>query len=730
MEITGNTMNSRRFNQAAVCVLLLLAFLAPQNYVRAQSQSYVEIPLETFNDEQSIELLGLISSQTLNIPVPQSWLPGEDNWIEIKTRASSLLDLKRSSVTIALNGLQVASYTLTEIAETKRQILIPASMFSQGNNTLTFTGTLYLPDDRETNCQNWDDASRWLIIEPGGKLHLSFTRRDLLSDLSNFPQVLIEPLERYLPDEDKRRTLIVMPENSTQDDLTSLSALSFILGSGADIKYNWHPEIVTDRQFNPNISANRNVVFIGHGPAELEDTANSDKNYIALLPSPWAQGYALMIVGDQNREDGFSPATVFSDPTRSILLHGNVAYIDQQTTLPPQPFPNDFSFEDLGYLDRTVRGIGQQNLIYSLYIPYDIDPALVKLNLGLVHSPDLDIQNSSFTVYLNGFSIAGILPTARSSTGEPITVGLPASKFRPGINFIRIRFDLHVPYSTCERAPESVWATVLNNSTMGVTYRNRPPIPSLKYFPLPFSDYPGFVYVIPDQYNQNDLSHISRLSFMMGASAHLINYPPQAMTVSDFMQKRAEHRNAILVGLPLQNSVTMSTNDLLPQPFTQDGISLEDGYGIYLPTSDKDASFGLMQLIPSPWVRGGTVLVLTGNDQTGLDWTWDVILNPTLRDQFSGNLMVVGSANRSEASGVVSTSESPLFLFQQIADASNIPIIGPILQRGGKAFLIPALVAVGSALLLIILVLWVIRLARNRMAPDAIEKADEREKYE
>ncbi|MCI0607661.1 MAG: cellulose biosynthesis cyclic di-GMP-binding regulatory protein BcsB, partial [Anaerolineae bacterium] len=491
MEITGNTMNSRRFNQAAVCVLLLLAFLAPQNYVRAQSQSYVEIPLETFNDEQSIELLGLISSQTLNIPVPQSWLPGEDNWIEIKTRASSLLDLKRSSVTIALNGLQVASYTLTEIAETKRQILIPASMFSQGNNTLTFTGTLYLPDDRETNCQNWDDASRWLIIEPGGKLHLSFTRRDLPSDLSNFPQVLIEPLERYLPDEDKRRTLIVMPENSTQDDLTSLSALSFILGSGADIKYNWHPEIVTDRQFNPNISANRNVVFIGHGPAELEDTANSDKNYIALLPSPWAQGYALMIVGDQNREDGFSPATVFSDPTRSILLHGNVAYIDQQTTLPPQPFPNDFSFEDLGYLDRTVRGIGQQNLIYSLYIPYDIDPALVKLNLGLVHSPDLDIQNSSFTVYLNGFSIAGILPTARSSTGEPITVGLPASKFRPGINFIRIRFDLHVPYSTCERAPESVWATVLNNSTMGVTYRNRPPIPSLKYFPLPFSDYPG-----------------------------------------------------------------------------------------------------------------------------------------------------------------------------------------------------------------------------------------------
>jgi len=723
-------MNWPRFHQVAVCMAFAIAFLVPQKHANAQTQTFIEIPLETFHDDQPVELLGLISSQTLNIPVPQSWLVGEENWIEIKTRASSVLDLKRSSITILLNGLQVSSYSLAKIADTKQKILIPANMFSQGNNTLTFIGTLYLPDDRETNCQNWDDPSRWFTIEPGGMLHLSFVRRDLSVDLSNFPQVLIEPLERYLPDEAKRQTLIVLPEISTQDDLTSLSTISYILGSAADIKHNWHPEIVTESQFNPNILVNRNVIFIGHGPTELQDTASNDKNYIALHPSPWAQGYAVIVIGDQNRQDGFSPAIVFSDPARSVLLHGNVAYVDQQAPLTPQPFPNNFSLEDLGYLDRTVRGIGRQNLIYSLYIPYDIDPALVKLNLGLVHSPDLDIQSSSFTVYLNGFSIAGILPTARSSTGEPITVGLPASKFRPGINFIRIRFDLHVPYSSCERAPESVWATVLNSSALEVTYRNRAPIPSLKHFPLPFSDYPGFTYVIPDQYNQSDLGYISRLSFMMGTAAYPLNYPPQVMTASNFMQKEAEHRNVILVGPPSQNSATMSANDLLPQPFTQDGISLQDGYGVYLPTSDKDASLGLMQIIPSPWARGGTVLVLTGNDQRGMKWTWDVILNPDLRNQFAGNLMIVGSANRSDASGETPSQETPLTIFQQIADASNIPIIGPILQRGGQAFLVPALVAVGTALLLVVFTLWIIRAVRNRNTPDAAEKADEREKYE
>jgi hypothetical protein len=719
-----------KFRQMGVSLFLLLTSLIPQSQAHAQEQNFVEIPLENFHDDLPVELLGLISSQTLNIPIPQSWLVGEDNWMEISTRASSLLDLQRSSITITLNGLQVASYSLNRVAGQKQRILIPASMFTQGNNTLTFTGALYLPDDRETNCQNWDDPARWFSVEPGGKLHLSFVRRELPVDLSNFPQILIEPLERHLPDENKRQALIVLPEDSTQDDLTSLSAISYILGGAADIKYNWHPDIMTERQFNPNLFTDRNVIFIGHSPAELQNTASTDKNYIALLPSPWAQGYAVMIIGDQDRQDGFSPATVFGDPARSILLHGNLAYVDQQAYAAPQAFPNDFSFEDLGYLDRTVRGIGQQNLIYRLYLPYDVDPVLVKLNLGLVHSPDLDVQNSSFTVFLNGFSIAGILPTARSSAGEPITVGLPARKFRPGLNFIRIRFDLHVPYSSCERAPEAVWATVLNNTTMDFTYRNRSPIPSLKHFPLPFNDYPGYAYVVPDQYTKSDLSNISRLSFMMGTSADLRKYPPQVITAGNFMQKKADYFNVILVGLPSKNPATMSANDLLPQPFTEDGISLQDGYGIYLPTTEKDASIGLMEIIPSPWAKGGTVLVLTGNDFQGLKWAWDIILNPALRDQFSGNLMVIGSSNRSEVSGGPETQESPLFLFQQIADASNIPIIGPILQRRGREFLLPALVAVGSALLLIFIALWIIRMTSNRIAPGTIQNEDEREKDE
>jgi hypothetical protein len=723
-------MNIHKVNLAFVCACLFLDTLIPNHHVNAEDLNFVEIPLETFHDEKPVELQGLISSQTLNIPIPQNWLLNEGNWMELKITASPLLDSARSSLTISMNGLQVNSYRFTRIPGTKQRILIPANMFTQGNNALTFTATLYLPDDPQTNCQNWDDPSRWVAIDPGGLLHLSFAKRDLQVDLSNFPQILIEPMEKFLPEGAKRQTLIVLPENMTQDDLTSLSTISYELGSHADVNNDWQPEIVTENQLNANITANRNIIFIGKAPPEFQDKMGGDKDSVALFPSPWGVGNAVMLIGDRNRQDGFTPASVFSDRTKSILLHGNIGYVDQDPLPEPQPFRNNVSFEDLGYLDRTVRGIGQQNLIYSLYIPYEIEPVVVKLNLGLVHSPDLDILNSSFTVYLNGFSIAGILPNSKSSTAEPITIGLPAKRFRRGINFIRVTFDLHVPHSSCERALESVWATVLNSSALEINYRNHIPIPSLKNFPLPFSDYPGFIYVIPDQYDQEDLGNISRLSFMLGTSSYQSNRPPEVLTATTFAQNKTRHPNVILVGLPSANSVTRNVNDLLPQPFADVGNLLEEGYGVYLPTSNRDASLGLLQLIPSPWVKGGTVLVLTGNDRQGLEWMWDVLLNPALRGNFTGNVMVVGSANRIETSGTVSGQENPQVLFQQVADASNIPIIGPILQRSSRLFPLPALVAVGIALLLVFCVLWVIKVARHVSIKFVDEKTDEAEQDE
>jgi hypothetical protein len=136
-----------------------------------------------------------------------------------------------------------------------------------------------------------------------------------------------------------------------------------------------------------------------------------------------------------------------------------------------------------------------------------------------------------------------------------------------------------------------------------------------------------------------------------------------------------------------------------------------------------------MQIIPSPWTKDRVALVLSGNDPQGLDWTWDVILNPTLQDQFAGNVMVVGSAQRSETLGALSIPEGPQALFQQIADVSNIPIIGALLQKSGKGSILPAVTTIAITLLLLIGTLWTINAWIRRKAPkvpETIKEEDER----
>jgi len=264
-----------------------------------------------------------------------------------------------------------------------------------------------------------------------------------------------------------------------------------------------------------------------------------------------------------------------------------------------------------------------------------------------------------------------------------------------------------------------------------VSFRKHRPIPSLKHFPLPFSDAPGSVFVLPDDFQPKELAHISKLSFMLGSLAGPDREPPTVTTAGVFRTQKSqeENRNVILVGLPAENPVTLEANELLPQPFSTDGRSLQEGYGVQLPTADKQASLGLLQILPSPWVRGGTVLVITGNAPQGLEWTWNAVLDPAMRDRFAGNLMLVGSANRSRTAGDLSAPTTLQTLFQQIADSGNIPLVGPLLQSG-RDFLGTATVAVGGALLLTVCAWWFLRAIRNRNASIPVRKEEEREEHD
>jgi len=701
----------RRGIRFAIFMIVLSNLLIPSVSVFAEPDLSIDIPLQALNNDQPIDLVGLISTQSIELPISANWNITEQTWLEFDFTASELLDRSRSSITISLNGSQVISIQLDKEKGGIQQVAIPPNFFTQGKNTLSFSAALYLPDDTATNCKGWEDPSRWLLIGSQSKLHLSLQKASVASDLSHFPEAFLQPLNRYLPN-DEDQIMFVLPNAITQDDLNTLSAVAFFLGHDSGPAFVLNPQLLTESQFNSLQTINSNIIFINNIPPQFKKDISTEKNAIAMFPSPWNSNKSVLVIFDQNRNDGFTPALILGDPVRKILLTGNVAYLDQFKPRTPPKFKDKYSFEELGYLDRTIRGIGKGNLIYQLYIPYNIDPVSSMLSLVLAHSPDLDIQTSSFSVILNGYTIASILPTARNASHEPIQIDVPPNRFRPGINFIRISFDLYLPYSSCEKAPASVWATVFNNTTLEFASQERTPTASLKGFPMPFSDEaPDFSFVTPNHPDNQTLTYLSQLASTIGASSFYGNKPPDVMTAAQYLASKNSLSNYIFMGLPFDNPAVQNINKFLPQPFTKDFKQLQGGFGVFIPSYDQNASTGLLQIIPSPWVKNGTILVLTGTDPKGIGWAWDVILDPSIRSQFSGNLMVVGSDKRL---ALAQNNTIPNPVFQQTPILINIPIIGKLLQQSGlSSGIVYALIAIFAASAIILLGIRILSIANS-----------------
>lgn len=671
-----------RFLRRVQSALLLAVLLIPSHIAHAGANLYVSIPLSELNSDQPIDLKGLISTQDLEFTLPETWKMNEANWLFLRLSASELLDTSASSITIALNGLQVTSMSLNKLTGSGKRINLPSDFFVTGENILSITGSLYLPDDLETNCKGWDDPSRWSLVDPASTLHLAFEKQKLSSDLSNFPDAFIQPLDRYIPDGGDS-IMFVLPDQVQPDDLNALTATAYFLGYHAGSDFAWNPKIVTISEFNNQSSHPDNIIFINNIPGQFNNSIATEKNAIGVFPSPWDVSKSVMIIFDNERTDGYTPALIFGDWIRKVLLDGNVAYFDRTPDQQPPVFKNSYTFEELGYLDRTVRGIGEADLTYKLYIPHNIDPTSSSLSLQITHSPDLDPSTSTIAVNLNGFTIASILPTTQNSRLEPIRIGLPAKRFRPGINYLRIAFDLHVPYSSCEKSPDSVWSTIFNNSTVELTYDNRTASPSLKHFPVPFTDYPGATFVIPDELNMQTLVQVAELTFSIGGSSYYANQPPQLITASSFSGTNDNRVNYIFAGLPTENPAIRKLNNFLPQPFKPDSNEMEDSYGIFLPTYNEAASVGLLQISPSPWDTDGSILVLTGTDSQGLSWAWDAALDVEVRKQFKGNLMIAGPDNNVAAGD---PNASPVSIqFEQTPVVLRIPIIGKFLQQSGQS---------------------------------------------
>lgn len=680
--------------------------------VRAQERSTViEIALESLNDAKPIRLSGIYSNDRLDFYLPESFMPGDSSALTLDIETSPMLDLEHSSITVEINDLNITSLKLADFVNGRMTAQISASVFKQGVNTILLNGGLFLPDDRSNEFKNWNDPARWVNLKASSQLAIELLPNEEGYTLNSVLPVFGNTYRNQATGQPMEQTVVILPDDVTSDDLTALASLSYAIGGLTDLRPVWEPKVVYESDFVPGMANDMNIILINVYDSGLMAYTSEVKDYLQVARSPINPQKAVLLIADHDRTDGKTPADIFSHPDRRVLLQGVKVYLNPSMHSAAEPeFKPAFSLETIGYQDQTVYGVGDNDLIYKVFIPYGVHVTDATFNLILSHAPDLDRDSYRLNVFINGKAIAGIILNQKTAVSQPIGISLPVARLRPGVNYLRVSFNLQLGNTAFEISPENIWATISNQSNLIFNTTPANPVPSLSNFPMPFSDNPSSLIVVPDHPDAAMLEKLTTFSGGLGQAAVISDRPVRMYQAKDYRTDNKVDKNIILVGTLASNPVIKAFNPFLPQAFTDDGGSLAPGYGVYLTVEEQPVSLGVIQTLRSPLNVESTLLIAAGTDEKGLSRTLNLLADRRRWPSLQGNLVLLGAGTLLNHNDQADENLE----HWQLARVSSIPIIGTYLQSIAPSNLVPAVVSIIAALILLLVLMVILKFGQGR----------------
>ena len=680
-------------------LLLLLTSVSLPVSAEPPTPLAVKIPLGQLTDSQPLRLTGLTNSLEVDLPTSPFWRLAGDATLLVKASYADALDARKSELVFSVNDTPVASLPLADLHAAGTSAILPAVRFGQSDNRLTILAHLYLKTDpAQAGCRDLADPARWLEISPDSSLTFSLNRQVMAFTLRDFPNPF-QGIDFYPAGFSQIPTVFVLPDQSSASDLRSLAAAAFAFGRAMPDNNAWPLEVLSRSQLLEKIPAETNLVFLSGSQQGLVNLDRSGQEALLLAPSPFNPQRAALVIADANPEDGSRPELALIVASQRFALSGSFAAL--APAAPPAPgdhvLPEMLSFEELGYHSRTVGGAGEHSLIYRVYLPYDLQLTSASLDLILYHSQNLQ-GRSIANIYVNGVNLAGILLNDRDQNGEMTEINLPAKHFRPGINYLRITFDLKIPVGSCAADDTSTWATVADTSLLEIESTRSAHQPTLGDFPQPFNGEAGAVLVLPEHPDAETLNRVARLAILIGQSAQPDSLPPTVVTAATFDRDVDGNQHLVLIGTPQQNPMVSQINAALPQPFKASGLGLAVGYGIT--NSAENQPTGLVEVSRSPWNGNRRILVITGVDEQSFLNAFDRMLAPEPQTPgLTGNVLAV----RSSQSGQL---EAQNLLIQ---DPGNLPLAGRGFQAIDQLGIDLSLVAIALGLAFLFLIILGIR---------------------
>ncbi len=546
-----------------------------------------------------------------------------------------------SDLTIVLNNEPAASVILSpeNAVSTTIPIELPLSGFQPGKNTLTFRLNQRL---RSKGCGDVGDARLWTKIHSDSTLKLETVDTPIPADLGQYPR----PFTSLTALADTPQVLFVLPDAPSSTELTAAAAIAAALGQTAAWK---QPPLqaVTVSQLAEADTANNHLLAIGS--ADRNPLAKNAAPGITETASPYNSNRLLLVVSGATDAALRQAGNMLATASAWEAFSGTTAAPMEVSPHPTSARTTRATFAELGFTDRRVRGIGTHDIYFPIDVPYNWKPTSdASIEVRFSHaSVQLDAATSKMSAFINGFKVSNVALTKRNDTNGRLVIQLSPRQIHPGRNWLHLSFDLHVKREDCKfRYLQEAWATVsAQESTLNLAHvKGKPPL-EMRYLPSPLvtpADLSENVFVLAAEPSAAELTAMVRIAAKLGTYSTVDGLRPRASTANRFDPDTIRADNVIAIGKPETNALLTTYGSALPQHLVATTTVNNSDQEILepLPASIEYHS-GYIQVLPAPWSRRGTLMVLSAFEEPLLAKT--VAAFPTLgqRLKIQGNVAVV-----------------------------------------------------------------------------------------
>ncbi|WP_115711132.1 cellulose biosynthesis cyclic di-GMP-binding regulatory protein BcsB [Legionella sainthelensi] len=647
-----------------ISFFLLSGVLALQNAISAENPT----TSVTTNNTRSFKLNKLIKVETVvmqgNRPSFNFYIPIPKNWqvnnldLNLILQYSPLLE-NISTLTMSVGDVPIDSIFLTKDKQQPIHwnVTIPKELLSSKVTTINLNGWFKIGDKI---CQDTENKGNWLTISGNSDIVYHYTKSDWQPALLNFPQPFIHLDAPY---EDV--VTLVLPNQLTDTSFFPYFDFANILAQKASWRGVSFDLIHLNELGNKILS---HPAVLAATPDHVDFTTIGQPGLLRLKNQQWVNldGTVLpgssgfiwltqyqqkpLLVISSNSTEGLTNTirTLRSGLMQKMVNEPSFFLVNNKIALPENlGNQSTITFQDLGYKDNMVFGVGQNALSYQFNLPAQFFGKNNSLNLIYSHSPFLEkIKLSSLSVNLNGVPIGGVELIPDSEDIKTLKLPLPANNLVVGKNNLTINFVLSLASSWCSKDYlDQAWGIIYQNSNLEFSNENEDTLekPQLKDWPSLMTgnvlvSLPSEVEAYKNEKLVNNLINFSS-NLKNNTSLVLLNY-------SKFEKSKIASYNTLFFSTAKSDSLFLNhlkklfKNFLLSLKNTKDPVLNDIDKSVFENAFLKNQGIGFARIWEEEANSNIHQMILYGYSPEDLNFAVRLLNNGFKRESLSGDLAV------------------------------------------------------------------------------------------